>query len=397
MIYLFFIYGLSFFLMGFSIFLYPKKQSQYKCANNLWLVAVFAISHGMGEWIEMFILIEQSQSLLLHTLSLMFLGISFLFLLCFGLQMLDEKFLENSFGYLLVFIGAFCTTGYIITTQSFDPLLVGNIFIRYCIGLPGILLTSYGFYLWFQYIKAFKLVRVQRAIKLLILSFSIYGLSAGLVVPEASFFPASLLNYNSFSEVFGFPIQILRTFFAFVTAYAMIVILSIFRYEAELKLEKLASTDKLTGIYNRMKFDEHLVAETSKAQRNTYSMSLILLDIDNFKDINDTYGHIQGDKALQSIAELIKKNIRLHDVCARWGGEEFVILMSDTQEEDASAFAERIRMEIEMCYFNNIKHLTASFGVSQFKMDESIDTLMKRVDDALYKAKGQGRNCVVSS
>ncbi len=153
-----------------------------------------------------------------------------------------------------------------------------------------------------------------------------------------------------------------------------------------------ATTDHLTGISNRLKFGDTLSTEISRSRRYALPLSLIMFDIDHFKGINDTYGHLAGDGVLVGIAELVSKNIRFHDLFARWGGEEFMIMVKNSALENARIFAEKLRLIIEQHQFPGGISVTCSFGVGQFLLDESGDRFIQRVDDALYLAKGRGRN-----
>lgn len=157
-------------------------------------------------------------------------------------------------------------------------------------------------------------------------------------------------------------------------------------------LEKLAITDKLTKIYNRSKLDEIIKDELNRANRFETTFALCLLDIDYFKSVNDTYGHIVGDKVLVSFATLLKNSIRETDYVGRWGGEEFVFIITNTNQEQLLHFTEKIRKKIESHNFDIVKNKTASFGVTLFKKGDDIETIIKRADDALYKAKKSGRN-----
>ena len=163
----------------------------------------------------------------------------------------------------------------------------------------------------------------------------------------------------------------------------------------EKKLEELASTDKLTGLSNRMKFDEVMRFSIDRAKRYNVSLSLILFDIDNFKRVNDVYGHVVGDYVLKIIADIGQGNIRQSDLFARWGGEEFMIIQPDIPQNDAIVLAERLRKEIENYDFENVGKVTASFGVTTFKEGDTADSFSIRVDEALYSAKADGRNKVV--
>ncbi len=157
-------------------------------------------------------------------------------------------------------------------------------------------------------------------------------------------------------------------------------------------LEKQAMTDALTGIYNRMKFDEILALEIQRAERNNFPLSLIVCDIDHFKLVNDNYGHSAGDKVLKRLVKLISANIRRIDFFARWGGEEFVILSPGTNSIGTQQLAEKIRSKTENHNFIKPEKITLSFGVTSFKPGDNAAKLINRADKAMYKAKENGRN-----
>lgn len=161
------------------------------------------------------------------------------------------------------------------------------------------------------------------------------------------------------------------------------------------QVEHLAVTDTLTETYNRRKFDEMVVHERQRAVQEKAPFSLIMLDIDHFKKVNDRFGHSVGDQVLLQLSRLIRGLIRHGDLLIRWGGEEFLILLPTTQLEEAGPFAERIRQEVEQEQFKGAGSVTISLGVGQFRGGDSTDSLLKRVDNALYLAKQQGRNRVV--
>ncbi|MBN2870922.1 MAG: diguanylate cyclase [Campylobacterales bacterium] len=161
-------------------------------------------------------------------------------------------------------------------------------------------------------------------------------------------------------------------------------------------LEEATLTDPLTGAGNRMKFNLHFEQYFKTSERYKKEFSLILLDIDFFKKINDTYGHDTGDKVLVSLANIIRSRIRTSDVFCRWGGEEFVILMPMTTLDEAIKLAEQMKEAISNAYFEGVGHLTCSFGVASYRRSDSKEQLFKRLDEALYRAKKSGRNCVVS-
>ena len=160
-------------------------------------------------------------------------------------------------------------------------------------------------------------------------------------------------------------------------------------------LQRLATTDDLTGAYNRRRFREVIKYEVHRAVRYADTLSLIMFDLDHFKKINDTYGHNVGDEVLKTVADIVKDNIRVTDIFARVGGEECTVLAPAIGLEGAKVVAEKLRKSIESHAFETVGTLTASFGVAEFKTDEAIDALIKRADNALYEAKKHGRNRVV--
>lgn len=166
------------------------------------------------------------------------------------------------------------------------------------------------------------------------------------------------------------------------------------RKRAEGEIYLLATTDSLTGIANRREFSAILAREVDRAKRYGTSMSLAMYDLDYFKRVNDTYGHDVGDYVLQSVTGIVKENLRAADVVARWGGEEFVVLMLQSDVQAAVDAAEKLRLAIAGHHFDKIDKLTVSFGVTAFEPQDDLDSFLKRVDDALYVAKERGRNCV---
>jgi diguanylate cyclase (GGDEF)-like protein/PAS domain S-box-containing protein len=166
--------------------------------------------------------------------------------------------------------------------------------------------------------------------------------------------------------------------------------------EMEEKLEILSLTDPLTKAYNRRYMTEKLEEEIERAKRNNSTFSIIMVDIDHFKRINDNFGHNMGDLVLQKVTEMIKNRIRKIDVLARWGGEEFLILLLDTPVDKAVVLAEELRQKLSLMEIPKVQAVTASFGVAGYCPGDNIDTLVKKADDMMYKAKREGRNKVVS-
>ncbi|WP_028862575.1 diguanylate cyclase [Psychromonas aquimarina] len=157
------------------------------------------------------------------------------------------------------------------------------------------------------------------------------------------------------------------------------------------ELEILSITDQLTGLYNRRHVEELVSTALSGCERYGQEMSLIMLDIDHFKSVNDNFGHDVGDAVLVHIADILKQNTRNVDAVGRWGGEEFIILLQ-TDSRGASANAEKLRSKIHSEKVGSVGTVTASFGVTQYIRGDSITSMFKRADIALYKAKTNGRN-----
>ena len=165
----------------------------------------------------------------------------------------------------------------------------------------------------------------------------------------------------------------------------------------EQKLINLATTDSLTGLFNRYHFNEIATDEMERSERYGGPLSMIIFDLDQFKSINDTYGHIIGDEVLSETAKIVKATIRNVDVLARWGGEEFSILLPGTSSEGARHAAEKIRLRLESFNHHTVGKVTASFGVAQRLQNEAYTDWFKRVDDALFESKSNGRNRVTVS
>jgi diguanylate cyclase (GGDEF)-like protein/PAS domain S-box-containing protein len=161
------------------------------------------------------------------------------------------------------------------------------------------------------------------------------------------------------------------------------------------RLETNALTDPLTGLENRRGFYERSIKEVARAMRGNHSFALLMLDIDLFKQVNDSYGHQAGDTVLVDLAKTIQENLRESDFCARFGGEEFVIVLTDASIEDGEVFAERLRLTIAdhpVLSMNNTLKYTVSIGIVEWRQGETINMTLARADGSLYEAKKQGRN-----
>lgn len=170
-------------------------------------------------------------------------------------------------------------------------------------------------------------------------------------------------------------------------------------FVAHQKLQQLASTDPLTGLNNRRSIEPQLESEVSRARRHQAHFSVIIADLDHFKRVNDQYGHIVGDGVLCEVARRIESLLRREDRAARWGGEEFLVLLPETDLEQAEIVAEKIRQAIadRPVAANGFRiPLTISIGVATWTDDSGAESLIRRADKGLYRAKGSGRNRVCS-
>lgn len=163
---------------------------------------------------------------------------------------------------------------------------------------------------------------------------------------------------------------------------------------ANQSIMKLSVTDQLTGLNNRRKLDEELNEIVGFAVRYQQPFSVILMDIDHFKQVNDTHGHLVGDDVLKHMADILRVSVRDTDVLGRWGGEEFLLILPNTDLEQALRTAEKLRQTVEQAQFPVVGHKTGSLGVAAYGVGDTLTTLLDRADQALYEAKHGGRNRV---
>lgn len=168
--------------------------------------------------------------------------------------------------------------------------------------------------------------------------------------------------------------------------------------ESESRHRELSITDGLTGLYNSRHFYTRAHEEVERCNRYATPLSLILLDVDNFKNFNDTYGHLEGDRVLAGLAEVIRAEIRASDSAYRYGGEEFIVLIPETVPDESLVVTERLRQAFAECVFTPAPgvrvHMTVSIGGGSYYPEEGLIPFVKRIDKAMYKAKRLGKNCV---
>lgn len=175
----------------------------------------------------------------------------------------------------------------------------------------------------------------------------------------------------------------------------IIVILSVFIFKQNRRLNELSQIDPLTGLFNRRAFVPKISNEIDQFERYGTQLSILVVDVDHFKTINDTFGHDIGDKVLKEIASLIQTYIRKTDFCVRWGGEEFVILATSTQTDKAMIMAQNLRIAVENHSFGIDHKVTISVGLASLEEGDQVENLIRKADEALYRAKQSGRNKII--
>ncbi len=168
--------------------------------------------------------------------------------------------------------------------------------------------------------------------------------------------------------------------------------------KSQLEFERYASLDALTGLYNRRWLNKTLPRHIERAKNSLKPLSLLMIDVDFFKKLNDRYGHLAGDAALMHLADAFNRFLRPFDQICRFGGEEFIAILNNITGKEAYNIAERVRSDIETMeieYENKILNMTVSIGITSLEAGQYMDGLLKKADSALYKAKEQGRNCSV--
>jgi len=511
--YIYFIYGLAFFLFGFSILHYPMENSIFKFTRELKYLGAFGILHGISEWLLMFKSLGSEETKeIFYLASLITMSLSYAILFYFSLRIIWNK----TFSMITLLFIILGSAAFLIGFHHFTIVNV-NILIRYFLGAPGIFMTAYIFYHPFYLVQGSVYDSMKRCAYLLASTFFLYGIFAGLIVPTGGFFPSSIVNGASFEAFTTLPVELFRALCAIVASYAITQILRVFKHQTDFhllrlskaleesgdtvvitdiegkieyvnrafeqqsgylarevigsnpsilrsgehqtsfyqhlwdtilsgetyrgvltnkrkdatlyhefktivplknkrqeltnfistgkdittriifehELEKAASTDPLTNAANRLQCNRWLKVATEHAQDSNISVSLILFDIDDFKKVNDTFGHNAGDEVLIQIADVVRSIVRSNDMFARWGGEEFVILQIDIPFEGTIALAQRLKKEIELSTFKNFGPITISLGVAQYDRTESIESFVKKADDAMYQAKEEGKNRVV--
>ena len=265
----------------------------------------------------------------------------------------------------------------------------GSIIIKISL-LNGSFNPNFTLWLPFVYILSFLVLSTNRALllsALFLLAMLIFGLAAWLhfLLHRLAFPNIALLVEIYFASAF---------YIAVLYLVSRIKELYISEHLIAGDMSKLAMIDSLTQVDNRRLLTQLLKEEVTRAERHNLPLSVLLFDLDRFKHINDSYGHNTGDEVLQEVARELRQAIRTSDPFGRWGGDEFLVLATNTDGDQAIELAERLRESLEKCSFSKAGKVTASFGITTYQSGDSPETLIRRADMGLYKAKSGGRNRV---
>ena len=250
--------------------------------------------------------------------------------------------------------------------------------------------SGFHYYLLVFIPALFVSMRLKGAILALV---ALWGYHVGLYILMWVIEPMQPIEPGALLAVYLFNLTVVFSMFSYLSFFYLSMVTS-----ANRKLQKLATTDPLTRLFNRRHMTHMARKEMSKYERSGHPVSFIILDIDHFKMINDQYGHEAGDYVLQEVARVIQEHVRTQDLIARWGGEEFLVILPDTTLQDAQAGAERIRRGLLAHEWltpdGKIIELTISAGVSEYRPDDDFNSAINRADHALYRGKDGGRNRV---
>jgi diguanylate cyclase (GGDEF)-like protein len=283
-------------------------------------------------------------------------------------------------------------TGNARGTVTLIVLLFGALclFLLYTGGVGG---TGPLWYFVFPLVALF----IQRLWAGLLSVVILLAITSFILATQPSGFDPSLYS-QAFIERF-FAVYIAVSVMSFFYAYAR-TSSELYMDDMNRSYQNLANTDELTRLANRRRMTDILYQEVSRSERNQRTFSIIIFDIDDFKKINDEHGHDGGDALLRAVPDIIRKVLRTPDICARWGGEEFLVLLPETNLVGARHVAERLRIAFEehsLPHNDSELSVTISVGVSEFRQAKNVEVCIKQADKNLYSAKAAGRNCVIAS
>ncbi len=249
---------------------------------------------------------------------------------------------------------------------------------------------------WFLLLYVLALLMFESRRRLLIGSLVFFAASLILGLTH------SILEWQSNGNVAD--LYLLGRFYLANAAYILLLLVSVRLNEEYIRMRTLAETmthlahtDPLIQIANRRELDETIAREINRATRHHQPLAIILFDLDDFKEVNDAHGHDVGDTVLKEVARTVRKLLRIPDLLGRWGGEEFLIVAPQTNSAQARGLAERLQHAIANSLLENVGSITASFGVAEYRLEESPEDWFNRADEALYTAKQGGRNPVATA
>ncbi|HCM96878.1 MAG: hypothetical protein A2X25_05465 [Chloroflexi bacterium GWB2_49_20] len=298
---------------------------------------------------------------------------------CFIFVLLWSKLISiKSFGYF-----TYCLT-FIYFSIKIYTVLQGAIF-------DGTQIES-NFLLWipFIYILGFSLLDIRRALVGSLIFFILIASMGVIILVQSDSIGVNPHNFYLLIELY------LASMFYVIILYMMSYIREYYINSQMMSdvNSKLAMTDSLTMMDNRRQLEIYIDEEIKRSDRHRLPLAIIMFDIDYFKHINDRYGHAIGDLVLVKTARLVRNSLRSTDRFGRWGGDEFVCVATNTDEDTANFLAERLRKELEQAHILNSSPITCSFGVTRFVSGDSTDDLIRRADLGLFRAKANGRNQV---
>jgi len=328
------------------------------------LVLIWGIYYQLGDllWLDF------------YALPALAIFLAFLFIF-FWARLVSMRFFEI-FTYLLAFLYFFLKIYSILHSSIADNSQIE---------------TGFGLWIPFIYILGFILLDIRKAL-IGSVTFFVIILFLGVVILVQSFSLGSVpANFNMMIEIY------FASLFYIIVLYFMARIQEQYIDSQNIAevMSKLAMTDSLTKVDNRRRLEKYIDEEVKRADRHHLPLALIMYDIDNFKRINDRFGHSTGDLVLVETSRLIKNSLRGSDHFGRWGGDEFICVATITDENTAIQLAERLRREIENAQIIASFSITGSFGVTRFIHGDTPEILVRRADLGLLRAKANGSNCVV--
>ena len=260
--------------------------------------------------------------------------------------------------------------------------------------LDNLFLDTIGDDIWFLLIVCVLAVHLYDLRRGALIAGSVYGLSFAIVVVQ-------IVSWNMPGIDGEDSEHVLRAYLMGGALLVFLVVLAMYRSHIERLhteyevMANLAYTDTLTGLPNRRRLYEDVYRLIALAERYGQEFCVCLFDLDHFKRLNDTHGHLVGDQVLQEVAQVARLHLRAADLFGRWGGEEFVVLLPQTRLSDAQTALERVRLALHTIALPNVHAITASFGIAAYLPGDTSESLLHRADQALYLAKATGRNRIV--